>query len=71
MILQMSPASKFPKVEKEQALLKQMSEYRDEEIPGISRKEEGKKNSSVRWFEESVEFVPEFVEGERVKRLIY
>lgn len=43
MTLQMSPASNFPKVEKEQTLLKQMSEYRDEEIPGISRKEKGKK----------------------------
>lgn len=40
MILQMSPASKFPKVEKEQALLKQMIEYRDEEIPGMIRKKQ-------------------------------
>ena len=43
MTLQMSPASNFPKVEKEQTLLKQMSEYRDEEIPGSAEKKKEKK----------------------------
>ena len=42
-ILQMSPASKFPKVKKNIALLKKMCEYRDEEIPEKSARKKKKK----------------------------